>query len=158
MDPTTALRTATAAVCVMAHALATAYPAQAVGDVHLRAGPARDFPVVRTLASGTTVEVLGCESDYQWCDVDAKGPRGWVYARYLEALYGDRPVIVAQQGATLGLPILSFVIGVYWASHYRDRYWYERHHQWHQWHYWPRPPRLPQQRPPPRPQPRGNPN
>lgn len=139
------------AFCLMAGSTAMAYPAQVVGDLNLRAGPSKEFPVVRVLYSGVTVEVIGCESDYQWCDVEAAGQRGWANARYLEATYENRPVIVAQQGSSLALPIIGFVVGAYWASHYRDRYWYDRWPQWNRWHYRPHPPGwrpLPPPRPP----------
>lgn len=140
-----------AVVGLMAGAVALAYPAQVVGDLNLRAGPSKEFPVVRVLYAGAAVEVIGCESDYQWCDIDVQGQRGWANARYLEATYDNRNVIVAQQGPSLALPIISFVVGVYWADHYRDRHWHDRWHQWNRWQYRPRPPGwrpLPPPRPP----------
>jgi uncharacterized protein YraI len=140
-----------AAFITLAGPAALAYPAQVVGDLNLRAGPAADFPVVRVLPSGLRVEVVGCESDYQWCDVDAEGQRGWVYARYLEATFESRPVVVAQEGRAVGLPVVTFVVGTYWGSYYRDRYWYDRWHHWDHWYYRPRPPGYYPPRPPPRP-------
>ena len=139
---------ALAVTALAAASAASAYPARVVGDVNLRAGPSRDFPVVSVLASGLTVEVQGCESDYQWCDVDAGGLRGWARASYLEATYEGRPVVIADQGAALVIPVVAFVVATYWADYYRDRYWYERWRHWHHWHYRPRPPGW---RPPPRP-------
>jgi uncharacterized protein YraI len=49
-------------------------------DVNLRAGPARDFPLVARLPRGLSVSVAGCLSDFRWCDVVAGPNRGWVYA------------------------------------------------------------------------------
>jgi uncharacterized protein YraI len=150
VTPMSLVRCLRAALLALACPAALAYPAQVVGDLNLRAGPAPDFPVVRILPSGMRVEVVGCESDYQWCDVDAEGQRGWVSARYLEATYESRPVVVAQEGRAVGVPVVTFVIGAYWGSYYRDRYWYDRWHHWDHWYYRPRPPGY---YPPPRPRP-----
>lgn len=156
-----AFRCSLAAAALTAGSVAMAYPAQVVGNLNLRAGPSGEFPVVRVLYAGLRVEVMGCESDYQWCDIDAEGQRGWANARYLQATFDNRPAILAQDGRALAVPIVAFAIGAYWASHYRDRYWYERRHHWHHWHYHPRPPawrpplpappRPPSMRPPARP-------
>lgn len=153
------IRPLAAAAGLMASSLALAYPAQVIADLNLRAGPSSEFPVVRIIPARVRVEVLGCESDYAWCDIDVDGQRGWANARYLEATYDGRTVVVAQQGPSLAVPIISFVVGVYWASHYRDRYWYNRWHHWNRWHYrphapgWrpPHSPRPPVLLPPPRP-------
>ena len=64
-----ALATALAAM----PAAAVAYPAVAARDVNLRAGPARDYPVVAVVALGAPLEVLGCLNGYTWCDAIA-GP------------------------------------------------------------------------------------
>lgn len=142
---------------------AQAYPARVVGELNLRAGPAPEFPVVRVLPSGMSLTVLGCAADYQWCDVDAEGQRDRVYAAYIEASYEQQRLPVQQAGPSLGLPVLSFVIGAYWGSHYRHQIWYGQRHRWTHWHYRPRPPvvvvvppprppRPPHTQPPQRPQ------
>lgn len=58
----------------------------------------------------------------------------------LEATYRGRPVVVANEGASLALPVIAFVVGVDWGSDYRDRHGYERWHRWHDWGYRPLPP------------------
>ncbi|MBP9904550.1 MAG: SH3 domain-containing protein [Rhodoferax sp.] len=127
---------------------AAAYPAHTRAEVYLRAGPDTDFPIVHVLSPRTSLEVLGCQQDYQWCDVRTGVGRGWVSADYLVATYDNREVNVAQTGAAIGLPVLAFLVGAYWADHYFDRPWYGRHPHWNNWHYRPRPPGW---RPPPRP-------
>lgn len=77
----------------------------------LRAGPDTGYPRIRTLATGTPVAVRGCIDDYLGCDVVAHGDRGWVAGDYVAFEYDDRPVHVADYGARIGVPIVSFVFG-----------------------------------------------
>jgi len=140
---------------VVAASQVAAYSALTNADVNLRAGPDRDFPAVMALREQTSVEVMGCQSDYQWCDVKVDALRGWVRADYLTATYENAEVNVAERGAAIGLPVLAFFMGAYWADHYKDRPWYGRHSHWTNWRYYPRPPswrpphRPPGWRPPP---------
>ena len=47
-------------------------------SAHLRAGPAREYPVVAIVSPGVQVTVGGCVSDYNWCEVIlADSNRGW---------------------------------------------------------------------------------
>ena len=146
-----------AASAMVAAMQAAAYPALTNAEVYLRAGPDTDFPIVHVLYPRTSLEVIGCEQDYQWCDVRADAGRGWVRADYLVATFDNREVNVAQNGAAIGLPVLAFLVGAYWANHYIDRPWYNRYPHWNNWNYRPRPPgwrpnhRPPAWRPPPRP-------
>lgn len=137
--------------CIVAPALmgqAWAYPAVTIGIVNLRAGPDRQFPVVRVIPEQQTVDVKGCESDYQWCDVLVENQRGWVKADYLSSTFQETEINVAEKGVSIGLPIVAFALGAYWADHYFDRPWYRHSHNWNHWHYHPRPPAW---RPPHRP-------
>lgn len=89
----------------------------------LRAGPDTGYPRIRTLATGTPVAARGCIDDYLGCDVVAHGDRGWVAGDYVAFEYDDRPVHVADYGARIGVPIVSFVFGTYWDQYYRTRPW-----------------------------------
>lgn len=135
-------------VPLAASAQQTAY---ATNQLNLRAGPGPEYPVVGVLAPGAGVVVQGCVAGYQWCDVDAGGPmRGWVYAQYLSYSQSDGAVPFANAAVNIGIPVLAFTLGTYWASHYRDRPWYH-HPQWQSHPPRPRPPsiRPPHPRPPP---------
>ncbi len=143
--------TITACLGVCAGAGASAHEATAVKNVHLRAGPARDYPVVAILAQGTPLDVQGCLPDYSWCDVIGNGLRGWVYAANIGSPYQGATVPVINHGPALGLLVFGFVLGEYWNQHYRDRPWYRQRDEWS---HRPRPPQPPM---PPRPQPRPQP-
>jgi uncharacterized protein YraI len=127
---------------------AFATPAQVMATVHLRAGPATDYPAFAVLGPGTPLEVYGCEENYEWCDVQAGPNRGWVDGAYLQMSSGGQSMIVADSGVVLAVPIVTFVLDTYWGSYYRGRPWYARRA-----HYYPYYRRYPHGRPPPRPRP-----
>jgi len=106
--------------------------AQAVtnSSVNLRAGPARDYPVVSQLPGGLPVTVMGCVAGYSWCDVATPNLRGWVYAGRLNYAYQGNPVPVLGYGNAIGLPIVTFSIGTYWGNYYRGRPWYRDQSRW----------------------------
>jgi uncharacterized protein YraI len=111
---------------------AAAQEAVARSTANLRAGPSGDYPVVARLGPGQPFEVLGCTSGYRWCDVVLPdGLRGWVHAGAIDYVYEDRRLPLATYGATIGVPIVGFTIGNYWADHYRDRPWYREPRWWH---------------------------
>ena len=103
-----------------------AAPGYATGNVNLRAGPGTDYPVVTTLAAGTSLTIHGCLSGYSWCDVTWQGNRGWVSSNYLQASYQNRRVRVIEAGP----PIIRFNIGTYWGNYYSHRSWYRDRSRW----------------------------
>ncbi|MGJ7509150.1 SH3 domain-containing protein [Variovorax sp. GT1P44] len=135
---------------------ATAQQAFTRGAVNLRAGPGDNYPLVATLAPGQSLQVMGCTSGYGWCDVVLPdGLRGWSYAASLDYAYQDQRVPLATYGAVIGVPLVTFAIGSYWGSYYRDRPWYNQP-RW--WGGRPPPPPGPGWRPPPPPVPGWRPN
>ena len=110
-----------------AFAQAQAYTNQ---PVDLFAGPSGDYPVVAQLGPSQPVTVMGCVSDYSWCDVALPDMRGWVYADYLNYPYDGSYVPIEGYGAAIGLPIVTFTLGAYWDSFYRDRPWYNDRARW----------------------------
>jgi uncharacterized protein YraI len=115
--------------------------------VNVRAGPAKDYPVVTQLPGGVPVTVMGCISSYAWCDVAAPNLRGWVYAGRLSYPYQGSNVPVMNYGVVIGLPIVTFSIGTYWGNYYRGRPWYSQQSRWAH-HPPPPPPRPGAGRPP----------
>ncbi len=126
---------------------AQAQVAYAVKDVNLRAGPARDYPVVAIVPQGTGLEVHGCLSDYAWCDVMAGPYRGWVYAGNIDYAYQGGYVPLLSYGPQLGIAIIGFVLFDYWNRFYVNQpFFRDRAHWEHRAPYVPR--RLPQRAPP----------
>lgn len=107
--------------------------AATAGTVNLRAGPARDYPVVAVVPGGVGIEVQGCMSDYQWCDVIAGPNRGWVYAGNIVYPYENRQVPLLGYGAAIGIGIVAFDLGFYWDQNYRGRPWYGQRQRWIGW-------------------------
>jgi uncharacterized protein YraI len=140
------------ALCMtVAAGAAEAYSASVIGSVNMRAGPSVAYPQVALLGPGTSVQVFGCEQGYGWCDVQVGPNRGWVAAQYLQAQGPGGPVIVANAGVLLALPIIAFSFGSYWDSYYRGRPWYGRRgYYYNYWNRYPhgRPPPPPYHRPP----------
>lgn len=112
-----------------AYAQAQAYTSQ---PVDLFSGPSGDYPVVTELGPNVPVTVMGCVSDYSWCDVALPDLRGWVYADYLAYPYQGGYVPIEGYGAEIGLPIVTFALGAYWDSFYRGRPWYGDRDRWAQ--------------------------
>ncbi|RKU04311.1 peptide-binding protein [Burkholderia sp. Nafp2/4-1b] len=116
-----------AAVPGVADAQSSAYTNS---GAELYAGPAPDYPVVAQLPPGTAVDVLGCLSDYAWCDVALPGVRGWIDAQQLDYPYQGNYVPLLEYGAVIGVPITGFAIGAYWDRYYRNRPWYHDRDRW----------------------------
>jgi uncharacterized protein YraI len=100
-------------------------------NLNMRAAPDSDYPLITTIRAGSAISVLGCIDDYQWCDVTAYGERGWVSGDYIEYEYQNRRVPLYGYGVQIGIPIISFVIGDYWGSHYNHRSFYSDRDRWY---------------------------
>lgn len=143
-----------AAACLGALPLAAlAEEGFAAKDIHLRAGPARDYPVVAIVSAGTSLDVQGCLADYSWCDVIALGERGWVYAANIEYVYGGTPVPLIDYGPVVGITVVPFFLDDYWDRWYYGRPWYPRRDYWRHRPMPPQPPIPPRPLPKPLPQP-----
>jgi uncharacterized protein YraI len=110
-----------------AFAQAAAYTS---APVYVYAGPSGDYPVVSSVDGGVPVTVMGCVSDYSWCDVAFPGLRGWVYAAYLSYPYEGQYVPLQGYGSVIGLPIIGFSLGAYWGNFYRGQPWYGERERW----------------------------
>lgn len=121
---------AAAALVLCWPGIAAADAAFTTGNVNMRAGPSTAYPRILTIPRGAAVEVMGCLSDWNWCDTGWRGYRGWVSASYLEMLYQQRRVYVPEYAPRIGVPVITFEFGSYWDRWYRDRPWYRDRDRW----------------------------
>jgi uncharacterized protein YraI len=125
------LMAAVAASTVGLPAIAEAAPAFSTGNVNMRSGPSTRYPPVIVIPVGSRVDIRGCLSSANWCDVAYAGYRGWVSGSYLQASYSQRRVYVdPQYYRPLGIPTVTFSIGRYWDDHYRGRSFYRDRDRW----------------------------
>jgi uncharacterized protein YraI len=115
---------------VAAPSFAAAQDARVTADLNMRAGPSTNFPVVDVIPESAPVDVHGCVKGYSWCDVSAQGSRGWVSANYLSYASGGSYVPLLSYTEEIDIPIITFSVGSYWDSYYRDRPWYGRRGIW----------------------------
>jgi uncharacterized protein YraI len=92
--------------------------------VQMYAGPGTEFPNVRRLAKGLSVDVHGCLKTWEWCDVSWRGNRGWVQGGAVAFRRGDEQLPVSRFGQELGIPQVTFQVNSYWDTHYRGALWY----------------------------------
>ncbi|MDQ2736343.1 MAG: SH3 domain-containing protein, partial [Pseudomonadota bacterium] len=117
MKPSHFLILAVAALLPLA---AAAQDAHTTKTVNLRAGPARDYPLVASFGPGTPLAVQGCTEGFGWCDVIGPSDvRGWIYAGNIAYPYQSADVPVLGYGTELGFPIVTFTLGSYWGQYYR---------------------------------------
>lgn len=109
---------------------AFANDAYVVADISLQAGPDTDYPPIDNLSAGTEVDVQGCIEGFSWCDVIVGEDRGWVPGSFLEEEYDNQPVYLVDYGPRIGVPVVSFNIGVYWDAHYHNRPFYGQRTEW----------------------------
>jgi uncharacterized protein YraI len=98
--------------------------------VNLRAGPAREYPVVVVLPPNFQVTVQGCLADASWCDVVAGYDRGWVYAGNIAYPYENQWQPLVTLAPVIGIAVLPFVFDDYWHQHYWNRPWYPERYRW----------------------------
>jgi len=116
---------------MLAPALAQAAEGYSTANVNMRAGPSTRYPAVAVIPAGSSVEIRGCLSDLNWCDVEFYGGRGWVSGQYVQALYQQRRIYVGPQYyRPLGIPVIRFSVDNYWDRYYRNRDFYRERDRW----------------------------
>jgi len=101
-----------------------------ITNVNLRAGPGTDYPVILTVPSRAPISIRGCLPDYTWCDVVFEQNRGWMRSIYLAGWLGGQYYLLRHYAPQLRYPVVSFEIGSYWDSYYRDRPFYGERPRW----------------------------
>ncbi|RUM26690.1 SH3 domain-containing protein [Rhizobium vallis] len=122
---------AAAGLFMLAPVVAQAAEGYSTANVNMRAGPSTRYPAVAVIPAGSSVEIRGCLSDLNWCDVEFYGGRGWVSGQYVQALYQQRRVYVGPQYyRPLGIPMIRFSVDNYWDRYYRNRDFYRERDRW----------------------------
>ncbi|MBX5145329.1 SH3 domain-containing protein [Rhizobium lentis] len=125
------VKIAAAALLVLGPAVAQAAEGYSTANVNMRAGPSTRYPAVAVIPAGSSVEIRGCLSNVNWCDVEFYGGRGWVSGQYVQAVYGQRRVYVGPEYyRPLGIPLVTFSVGNYWDRYYRHRDFYRERDRW----------------------------
>ena len=143
------LRSFVAALMMVIPAAAFAADGYLITNVNMRAGPDVQYPVVQVVPVNSWVSVQGCTTGWQWCDVIAGPSRGWIAGTYIAYMYNNQPVYIADYGAQIGIPVVSFVIGTYWGRYYLNRPFYRDRARWYARPIPIRPPARPPMRPRP---------
>ena len=114
---------------------AWATEAYTTSSTWLRTGPDTNFPRIERIPRESLVEVYGCTENYDWCDIDFEGDRGWLPGRRLQFVYNGRRGSIDTLAPFLGLMILQFSLQDYWGNHYRERPWYTNRNlqRWQNW-------------------------
>nr|WP_210383807.1 SH3 domain-containing protein [Rhizobium laguerreae] len=116
---------------MLAPAIAEAAEGYSTANVNMRAGPSTRYPAVAVIPAGSSIEIRGCLSDVNWCDVEFYGGRGWVSGQYVQAHYQQRRVYVGPQYyRPLGIPMIRFSVDNYWDRYYRNRDFYRERDRW----------------------------
>jgi uncharacterized protein YraI len=100
---------ATAAV-VLLPAAASAAPAVATANVNVRSGPGTQFGVVGVLTSGAIVDVQRCTGS--WCQIEGRGPDGWVSSSYLNQRGSGTQNLGPVNGGGVNIQIPGISIGI----------------------------------------------
>ncbi|TCU26250.1 SH3 domain-containing protein [Rhizobium laguerreae] len=125
------VKIAAAGLRMLAPAIAEAAEGYSTANVNMRAGPSTRYPAVAVIPAGSSIEIRGCLSDVNWCDVEFYGGRGWVSGQYVQALYQQRRVYVGPQYyRPLGIPMIRFSVDNYWDRYYRNRDFYRERDRW----------------------------
>ncbi|MBY3224050.1 SH3 domain-containing protein [Rhizobium sp. 25PS6] len=125
------VKIAAAGLLMLAPAIAQAAEGYSTANVNMRAGPSTRYPAVAVIPAGSSVEIRGCLSDVNWCDVEFYGGRGWVSGQYVQALYQQRRIYVGPQYyRPLGIPVIRFSVDNYWDRYYRNRDFYRDRDRW----------------------------
>lgn len=126
-------KTVTAAAIALGAAVIVAAPANAAtrgyatDRLEVKAGPDYDYPTVTYVRSGSPLSINGCLRDWSWCDVSTPRGRGWVVGDDIQAEREGRRIAF---GSPWGVPQVTFSVGTYWDSYYKNRSFYSQRGDW----------------------------
>jgi uncharacterized protein YraI len=101
------ITSAAAAVLALSSAAFAQTSSTATVDLNVRSGPGPNFDVVGVIQANESVTVEGCIEGSLWCRVSHGGSTGWAYSQYLTADFGGSNVVIAEQRAEIGVPVVE---------------------------------------------------
>lgn len=87
---------------------AFAFQGTATADVPLRSGPGPTHTIINTIDRNAHVEVEGCLSNSNWCQVTSNGQRGWVWGANLTTRHSGQTVVLTDQRQILQVPTVTY--------------------------------------------------
>lgn len=107
-----ALTSIVLATAMLAAPAALAANAIVTTNLNVRAGPGTNYPVLGAIPNGAPIDVVGCTTGYNWCQVDYGGRLGWASANYIafqqSSVRNSNNFGVA--AAAIGIPLIAAAI------------------------------------------------
>lgn len=116
----------TAVAPVEAEAYQMSQHGQASRPANVRSGPSNSYEIIGKIGAGEALQIVGCSLTWEWCDVKSRNVRGWVAARFLLGRHENHLAAVITHGPRMGVNVIPFDQGAYWAEHYSHTYFYKK--------------------------------
>lgn len=107
-----ALTSIVLATAMLAAPVAQAANAIVTTNLNVRTGPGTNYPVIGAIPNGAGIDVLGCTTGYNWCQVDYGGRLGWASSNYLAFSQGSarNSNNFGTAAAAIGIPLIAAAI------------------------------------------------
>jgi uncharacterized protein YraI len=99
---------ALAAATALSAPASAATTAEATTALNIRSGPGPQYPVVGMIKANDRAVIQGCIEGSLWCQVSYGGETGWAYSKYLTASVSGSTVVIADDRAAVGVPVVTY--------------------------------------------------
>lgn len=99
---------ALAAATAFSSSASAATVASATTALNIRSGPGPQYSVIGVINANDRAQMLGCIQDSLWCQVEHNGKQGWAYSKYLTAQAAGQPLVIADNRAQIGVPVVTY--------------------------------------------------
>lgn len=109
MQATTTLSIAALMAATLLSAPASAATtAETTTTLNIRSGPGPQYDVIGVIKDNDQAIIEGCIEGSLWCQVRYNGETGWAYSKYLTASVSGRTVVIADDRAAVGVPVVTY--------------------------------------------------